>query len=47
MLTKEIMGLFALGVLWLNGALVLAVAWKQLRAIGVEVYDRDAGNHRN
>lgn len=34
MLTKEIMGLFALGVLWLNGALVLAVAWKQLRAIG-------------
>ena len=30
MLTKEVMGLLALGILWLNAALVLAVAFKQL-----------------
>lgn len=30
MLTREIMGVFALGVLWLNSLLVLAVAFKQL-----------------
>ncbi|MBX3272585.1 MAG: hypothetical protein KF729_20160 [Sandaracinaceae bacterium] len=33
MLTREIMGLLALGVLWVNGLLVLAVALKQLRAV--------------
>jgi len=33
-LTKEIMGLFALGILWLNGGLVIAAAYKQLRALG-------------
>ncbi|MCB9591728.1 MAG: hypothetical protein H6719_03255 [Sandaracinaceae bacterium] len=33
MLTQEIMGLLALGVLWLNGLLVLVVAAKQLRSV--------------
>jgi len=33
MLTQEIMGLLALGILWLNGLLVLAVALKQLAAV--------------
>lgn len=33
MLTRELMGLLALGILWVNGLLVLAVAFKQLRAV--------------
>lgn len=33
MLSRELMGLFALGVLWLNTGLVLAVAWQQLRRL--------------
>lgn len=33
MLTREIMGLLALGILWVNGLLVLAVALKQLGGV--------------
>lgn len=33
MLTRELMGLLALGILWVNGFLVVAVAFKQLRAV--------------
>ncbi|MEZ4337395.1 MAG: hypothetical protein R3B82_12300 [Sandaracinaceae bacterium] len=32
MLTRELMGLLALGILWLNGLLVVTVAFKQLGA---------------
>jgi len=33
MLTQQIMGLLALGILWVNGLLVVAVALKQLAAV--------------
>lgn len=33
MLTRELMGLFALGVLWLNAGLIFAVALRQMRSL--------------